>query len=201
MFVYELSGSGFESSCSHLNFRFCACFEQGVPWHLGNYRVWIHSETSTWHDKNIQFSSFVSRFFIFSWVFAFVMSFFILLWFFPFTVSFQFNFDSSTLCCCDFFSVAVIFQFYFVARFCFYCEFSILFCSNFFILLLLWQLCSTVVARFMWKRIFESKHRNLEHVVLPSTLLINKKEVLYRIQENEKRAEIYWRWWFKTRAK
>ena len=24
-------------------------------WHSGNYRVWIHSETRTWHDKNIQF--------------------------------------------------------------------------------------------------------------------------------------------------
>ena len=45
---------GFESSCSHLNFRFCACFEQGVLWHSGNYSVWIHSETRTWHDKNIQ---------------------------------------------------------------------------------------------------------------------------------------------------
>ena len=44
VFVYELSGSGFESSCSHLNFRFRSCFEQGVPWHSGNYRVWIHSE-------------------------------------------------------------------------------------------------------------------------------------------------------------
>ena len=44
----------FESRCSHLNFRFRACFEQGVPWHSGNYRVWIHSETRTWHDKNIQ---------------------------------------------------------------------------------------------------------------------------------------------------
>ena len=54
VFVYELSGCGFESSCSHLNFRFCACFEQGVPWHSGNCRVWIHSETRTWHDKNIQ---------------------------------------------------------------------------------------------------------------------------------------------------
>ena len=31
VFVYELSGCGFESSCSHLNFRFRACFEQGVP--------------------------------------------------------------------------------------------------------------------------------------------------------------------------
>ena len=52
VFVYELSGCGFESSCNHLNFRFRACFEQGVPWHSGNYRVWIHSETRTWHDKN-----------------------------------------------------------------------------------------------------------------------------------------------------
>ena len=54
VFVYELSGWGFESSCSHLNFKFHACFEQGVPWHSGNYRVWIHSETRTWHDKNKQ---------------------------------------------------------------------------------------------------------------------------------------------------
>ena len=54
VFVDELSGCGFESSCSHLNFRFRACFEQGVPWHSGNYRVWIHSKTHMWHDKNIQ---------------------------------------------------------------------------------------------------------------------------------------------------
>ena len=54
VFVYDLSGCGFESSCSHLNFRFPTCFEQGVPWHSGNYRVWIHSETRTLHDKNIQ---------------------------------------------------------------------------------------------------------------------------------------------------
>ena len=54
MFVYELSGSGFESSSSHLNLRFRTCFEQGVPWDSGNYRVWIHSGTCTWHDKYIQ---------------------------------------------------------------------------------------------------------------------------------------------------
>ena len=54
VFVYELNGCGFQSSCSQLNFRFCTCFEQGVPWHLGNYTVWIHSETHTWHDKVIQ---------------------------------------------------------------------------------------------------------------------------------------------------
>ena len=48
----------FESSYSHLNFRFRACFEQGVPSHPGNYWVWIHSETRTWHghDKNIKLS-------------------------------------------------------------------------------------------------------------------------------------------------
>ena len=55
MFIYKLSGCGFKSSCSHLNFKFRACFEQGVPWHSDNYRVWIHSEMRTWHDKNIQF--------------------------------------------------------------------------------------------------------------------------------------------------
>ena len=54
VFVYDLSGCGFESSCSHLNLRFRNCFEQGVPWHSGNYRMWIHSETRTLHDKNIQ---------------------------------------------------------------------------------------------------------------------------------------------------
>ena len=52
--VYELSGCWFESSCSHLNFGFRAYFEQGVLWHSGNYRVWIHPEKRTWHDKNIQ---------------------------------------------------------------------------------------------------------------------------------------------------
>ena len=51
VFVFELSGCGFESSCSHLNFRFHACLEQGVPWHSGNNRAWIHSETRTWHDR------------------------------------------------------------------------------------------------------------------------------------------------------
>ena len=54
VFVYELSGHRFESSCSNLNFRFRTCFGQGVLWHSGNYRVWIHSETRTWHDKDIQ---------------------------------------------------------------------------------------------------------------------------------------------------
>ena len=53
-FVYEVSGCGFESRCSHLNFRCRVSFEQGVPWHSGNYTVSIHSDARTWHDKNIQ---------------------------------------------------------------------------------------------------------------------------------------------------
>ena len=35
VFIYELSGFGFKSHCSHLNFSYGACFEQGVPWHSG----------------------------------------------------------------------------------------------------------------------------------------------------------------------
>ena len=54
VFVYELSGCGFESCCCHLNFRYGACFEQGVPRYSGNYRVWIHTETCTWHDKSMK---------------------------------------------------------------------------------------------------------------------------------------------------
>ena len=35
VFVYELSGGGFESRCCHLNFRYGGCFKQGVAWHSG----------------------------------------------------------------------------------------------------------------------------------------------------------------------
>ena len=58
LLLYELRGCGFESRCSHLNFRFRACFEKGVLSHSGNYRMWIHSEMRTWLDKNIQFSRY-----------------------------------------------------------------------------------------------------------------------------------------------
>ena len=58
VFVYELSGCGFESSCSYLNFKFRACFKQGVPWHSCDFRVWIHFETRTCHNKNIKPVSF-----------------------------------------------------------------------------------------------------------------------------------------------
>ena len=35
-------------------FRFPASFEERVPWDSANYRVWIHSETGTCNDENIQ---------------------------------------------------------------------------------------------------------------------------------------------------
>ena len=54
VFIYDVSVFELESSCTKLNFSFHACFEQVVPWHSCNYRVWIHSETRTWHDNNIQ---------------------------------------------------------------------------------------------------------------------------------------------------
>ena len=54
VFVYELSGCGFETRSSHLIFRYCACFERGFYWHSKTYRVWIYSETRIWNDKNIQ---------------------------------------------------------------------------------------------------------------------------------------------------
>ena len=54
VFIYEIRDCGFESHWSHFNARYCACFEQGVPWHSGIYRLRIHSELSMWHDTNIQ---------------------------------------------------------------------------------------------------------------------------------------------------
>ena len=62
VFIYELSGCWFESSCTHLTFRFRACVEQGVPWHSGNYTVCFHSETCTWHNKNMQSEHICFRF-------------------------------------------------------------------------------------------------------------------------------------------
>ena len=53
IFIYELCCCGFVFSCIHVNFRFQPCFKEGFPWHSSNCRVWIHSETRTWHDKNI----------------------------------------------------------------------------------------------------------------------------------------------------
>ena len=46
VFVQKLTGSWFESSCSHFTFRFCACYEEGVPWQSGNHRVLVHSKNA-----------------------------------------------------------------------------------------------------------------------------------------------------------
>ena len=51
---FHVPSSRSESCCSHLNFRHHVFFEEGVPWHLGKYRVWIHFKTLMWHEKNIQ---------------------------------------------------------------------------------------------------------------------------------------------------
>ena len=54
----RLQTCGFEYSCSHVNLRFRAYFKERGTWHSGNYGVWIRSEMCTWHDKNIQSSTF-----------------------------------------------------------------------------------------------------------------------------------------------
>ena len=60
VFVYEISGCEIDSCSSYLNFRYHACFGQGAPWHSDNYRVYIHSKTWMWHDKNTQFKNFLA---------------------------------------------------------------------------------------------------------------------------------------------
>ena len=44
----------------YLNFRYCTCFKQGVPWHSG--RLQTHPETHMWHENNIQSISFPTFF-------------------------------------------------------------------------------------------------------------------------------------------
>ena len=57
VFVYELSGCGFESSCSHLDFRFCACWSrQGVPWQF--LAKWLSVDSlwnvcMTWQEHTV----------------------------------------------------------------------------------------------------------------------------------------------------
>ena len=51
VFVYKLSGCGFESRCCHLNFRYGTCFEQGVLWHSG--KLWSVDSLWNWFLNNI----------------------------------------------------------------------------------------------------------------------------------------------------
>ena len=67
--VYELSGCGFEFRY-HLNFRYRACFEQGVPRQSGNYNVWIHSYNQIHRrDKYSQYSSIIRPVWLNGWVY------------------------------------------------------------------------------------------------------------------------------------
>ena len=43
-----------------LKLQIMCCFEQENLWHLGNYRVYIHSETCTWY-KNIQSLMYIKK--------------------------------------------------------------------------------------------------------------------------------------------
>ena len=52
--LYDWTVQSFEPRCSHLNFRYRACYERRVPWHSGSSSVWVHWKTRTWHDTNIQ---------------------------------------------------------------------------------------------------------------------------------------------------
>ena len=53
VFVYELSGPGSESRCSHLNFRFRACLEQRVPWHSGKYNKYNKNDIGLYRDDGL----------------------------------------------------------------------------------------------------------------------------------------------------
>ena len=64
-------------------FRYCACFEQGIPWHSSNNRVKIHSKnacvmikTTLMHytDKYSQHSSIIWPVWINSWIFVYELS-------------------------------------------------------------------------------------------------------------------------------
>ena len=53
LFVYQPSGCGFESICSHLNFRLRACFKQGVPWDSGNYKDSLLNTHLRWQEDTV----------------------------------------------------------------------------------------------------------------------------------------------------
>ena len=85
--IYESNGFGFESSCSHLNFRFRACFEQGVPCNSGNYRARIHSENAyvTWQEHTVRKLLTKNVRDTVSWSWLFLLIEFLLLWCFIFS--------------------------------------------------------------------------------------------------------------------
>ena len=72
--VYELSGSGFESSCSHLNFRICAWFEQGVPWHSRNYRRFQPALLNLLHGIPLNAQKIFKKWWIHNYIAKFILN-------------------------------------------------------------------------------------------------------------------------------
>ena len=57
VFVYQLNSCGFGSRCTHLNFRYRACFEQGILDIQANIECGFN--LCTWHDNKVQSIGFV----------------------------------------------------------------------------------------------------------------------------------------------
>ena len=65
VFGCEQGSCRFEPSCSHLNFRYRACYQQRGPWRSGNFRMRIHAMQSCDMTK-IQVNYGICK--IFSWL-------------------------------------------------------------------------------------------------------------------------------------
>ena len=52
----QSSCCGFLFSCTHLNFRFRTCFDQGFPWHLGNYilSIKLWNAYDKWQEHTVK---------------------------------------------------------------------------------------------------------------------------------------------------
>ena len=79
VFVFKVSGGRFEFRCSHLSFRYRACFKQGIPWYSANCRVQIYfklarsiKKTRSMYrrDKFSQYSSIIWSDWWNGWVFT-----------------------------------------------------------------------------------------------------------------------------------
>ena len=84
VFVYKLSGCGFQSHCSHLNFRYGACFKKGVPWHSDKYECGftlkhVHDMIKTYSqmyctDNHSQHNSIIWPVWLNGWVLVYKLS-------------------------------------------------------------------------------------------------------------------------------
>ena len=77
VFIYELSGCGFESCCSHLNFRYGACLRQTIE--CGFTLKLVHDMIITYNQmqctgKYSQQSSIIWPVWLNGWVFVYKLS-------------------------------------------------------------------------------------------------------------------------------